>query len=355
MGLKVGDKVKFLNEEGGGIVSKLISSRMVNVAVEDGFDIPTLISELVVIEPAGHAENMFKEDFKIDFSSNNDLEEQQESEQHLLKIDLASNEAEGVYLALAPQDQKWMITGVLDIYLVNHTPYDILFNLLLKNADGAFYGYDYNSIPSESVLLINSLDREEIEAWKEGLVQVLYHNMKAGAAIAPANSTFKIKSNKLNNENSYRYSPLVNQNALVFSLSEVLLQEKFGVDEFKDDLEATKVLKAAEKKEIPLIDRYQVLPKIAEVDLHIAELIDNISGMESRDMFALQKKYFIDCLESAIQNNYKKVTFIHGVGNGILKNAIIKILKDYENIENQSASISKFGLGAIDVLIKPWE
>jgi dsDNA-specific endonuclease/ATPase MutS2 len=77
--------------------------------------------------------------------------------------------------------------------------------------------------------------------------------------------------------------------------------------------------------------------------------------MESRDMFALQKKYFIDCLESAIQNNYKKVTFIHGVGNGILKNAIIKILKDYENVENQSASISKFGLGAIDVLIKPWE
>ncbi len=355
MALKVGDKVKFLNESGGGVVSKLISSRMVNVAVEDGFDIPTLISELVVIEPAGHAENMFKEDFNVEMPSNPDFDKKQDEDQHLLKIDLTTNEAEGVYLALVPQDQKWMITGLLDIYLVNHTPYDILFNLLLKNAKGNFYGYDYNSIEAESALLLDSLDREEIEAWKEGLIQVLYHNVKEGPAMAPANSSFKIKSNKLNNENSYRYSPLVNQKALVFSLSEVLLQEKFGAEEFKDEPQEPKVVKAAEKKEIPLIDRYQVLPKIAEVDLHIGELIENISGMETRDMFALQKKYFIDCLESAILHNYKKVTFIHGVGNGILKNAIIKILKDYENVENHSASISKFGLGAIDVLIKPWE
>ncbi|PKP35052.1 MAG: hypothetical protein CVU00_04075 [Bacteroidetes bacterium HGW-Bacteroidetes-17] len=355
MGLKVGDRVKFLNESGGGIVSKILNPKMVNVAVEDGFDIPTMITELVVVEQGGHAENMFREDFKVDLSSNNYAEENQESETHLLKLNQVTDEAEGVYLALVPQDQKWMITGVLDVYIVNHTPFDILYNLMLKDSKGGYIGYDYNSIESESALLINSLEREEMEAWKEGVVQILYHNMKSGSAMMPANAVFRIKSNKLNNENSYHYSALVKQKALVFSLNEMLNQEKFGTEQFKGEDKEPKIVKAAEKKEIPLIDRHQILPRIAEVDLHIAELIDNISGMESRDMFALQKRYFQDCLDSAILHNYKKVTFIHGVGNGILKNAIITILKDYESVETHTASISKFGLGAIDVIIKPWE
>ncbi len=356
MGLKVGDKVKFLNEAGGGVVSKVISSKMVNVAVEDGFDIPTMVTDLVLVEPVvTHAESMFKEDFKVDLPSSIAVSESEDSDAQILKVDYAKNEANGIYLALVPQDQKWMITGILDIYLVNHTPYDILFNLMLKDDQGAYYGYDYNSIESENALLINSLDREEIEAWREGIVQVLYHNNEAGTAIMPANTVFKIKSNKLNNENSYKYSPLVNQKALVYSLNEILNQDKIGNVPIKDEEPERVIKKATEKKKSPLIDKHQTLPRMAEVDLHIAELIDNISGMESRDMFALQKKYFTDCLESAITNNYKKVTFIHGVGNGILKNAIIKILKDYDNVENQTASISKFGLGAIDVLIKPWE
>ncbi len=357
MGLKVGDKVKFLNESGGGIVSKIVNARMVNVSVEDGFDIPTLVSDLVLIEAAGgYAENLFKEDFKVEPPVKSaDQAEDFDQDIANLKINPSVKEAEGVYLALVPQDQKWLITGILDIYIVNHTSHDILFNLLLKNESGLYTGYDYNSIESESALLIDSLDREELAQWREGMVQILYHNLQAGAAIMPANAVFKIKNNKLNNENSYPYSALLNQKALIFSLNELLNQEKLGATELKDDVKDSSLGRASEKKEIPLIDKHQTLPKIAEVDLHIGELIDNVAGLESRDMFAIQKKYFKDCLESAIVNQYKKVTFIHGVGNGILKNAIIKILKDYENVENQSASISKFGLGAIDVLIRPWE
>ena len=63
-------------------------------------------------------------------------------------------------------------------------------------------------------------------------------------------------------------------------------------------------------------------------------------------------EYFKKAFHSAITNDYTKVTFIHGVGNGVLKSAIIKELEDYEGIENRMASISKFGVGAIDILIK---
>ena len=48
---KSGDKVKFLNEKGGGTVVRLIDSRMALVSIEDGFEIPVLMSDLV-IDPA---------------------------------------------------------------------------------------------------------------------------------------------------------------------------------------------------------------------------------------------------------------------------------------------------------------
>ena len=47
--VKLGDKVRFLNSIGGGTVIK-IDGRIATVLEEDGFEIPSIISELVVIE-----------------------------------------------------------------------------------------------------------------------------------------------------------------------------------------------------------------------------------------------------------------------------------------------------------------
>ena len=58
MGIKVGDRVRFLNSVGGGIVKKIVSKELVEVEDEDGFDIPTLISECVVVESKGAAEKI---------------------------------------------------------------------------------------------------------------------------------------------------------------------------------------------------------------------------------------------------------------------------------------------------------
>ena len=44
--IKVGDKVKFLNDVGGGVVTSFINKNMVNVENEDGFEIPYPISQL---------------------------------------------------------------------------------------------------------------------------------------------------------------------------------------------------------------------------------------------------------------------------------------------------------------------
>ena len=48
--MKIGDKVRFLSDVGGGIVRKFEKGNVVLVEDEDGFEIPALISECVVID-----------------------------------------------------------------------------------------------------------------------------------------------------------------------------------------------------------------------------------------------------------------------------------------------------------------
>ena len=48
--MKIGDKVRFLSEVGGGIVSGFQGKDIVLVQDEDGFDIPMPMREVVVIE-----------------------------------------------------------------------------------------------------------------------------------------------------------------------------------------------------------------------------------------------------------------------------------------------------------------
>lgn len=48
----IGDKVSFLNEKGGGIVTAINNKFIVTVTTTDGFDIPYLKSELVIVEKA---------------------------------------------------------------------------------------------------------------------------------------------------------------------------------------------------------------------------------------------------------------------------------------------------------------
>ena len=51
--MKIGDKVRFLNEIGGGVVTGFQDKGIVLVQDADGFDIPVRISECVVVEEQG--------------------------------------------------------------------------------------------------------------------------------------------------------------------------------------------------------------------------------------------------------------------------------------------------------------
>ena len=60
MNFKVGDKVKFLNEQGGGFISKIETPSLVYVSTNDGFDIPISTTELIKVEPKTASASFFK-------------------------------------------------------------------------------------------------------------------------------------------------------------------------------------------------------------------------------------------------------------------------------------------------------
>ncbi|MBP5327907.1 MAG: hypothetical protein J6Y98_08360 [Bacteroidales bacterium] len=98
--------------------------------------------------------------------------------------------------------------------------------------------------------------------------------------------------------------------------------------------------------------QHTVSPGEAEVDLHIDMLSEHPGDLTAHEAFEIQMHYFRLCMNHAFANKMKKVTFIHGVGKGILKDEILKELKQYDNIHFFDAPMSKFGVGATEVYFR---
>ena len=98
--------------------------------------------------------------------------------------------------------------------------------------------------------------------------------------------------------------------------------------------------------------QHQTAPGEAEVDLHIDMLSERPGDLSPHEAFEIQMHYFRLCMNHAFANKMKKVTFIHGVGHGILKDEILKELKQYDNIHYFDAPMSKYGVGATEVYFR---
>lgn len=352
MNLKTGDKVKFLNARGGGVVRKIIDTRMVSVEVEGGFEIPTLISELVRIDTDDTGGRFFSESF--DVSTKDELPDTRSPDDGRMK-DLPQNiigsrKSEDIFLAFVPHDQKWLITGLLDIFLINNTSCDILYNFIQKNEEGRYTGIDYGSVFTGSRLLITTIEREELGKWTDGYLQFLFHNNVTGELMPPFNSEVVIKGTKFFSEASYKESPMIDGKGIVVKITSLTDYKNMKKTVGEEQIQGRPKGRINERED--LIFSHQTAPREAEIDLHIYELLDDPSNLEKSEILEFQKGYFIRCLESAISNHFLKVTFIHGVGNGILKMVLLDLLKEYRGIEVIDAPMQKYGVGAIEIHIR---
>jgi hypothetical protein len=339
MKFEPGDKVKFLNDKGGGIIRRIIDSSTVEVAIEEGFDVPVLISNLIRVEGNDMSEKLFDVSYKVDVR----IEKPEETTRDTAfsGTHAAGRQTQGIYMILLPHNQKLLISGMFDIILVNHTEYDVLYNLFQRTSKG-FKGADYGSIGPEATAIIHTTEREALTPWMDGIIQLMFHKDENSSLINPAEQAFRIKSSRLDKEDNYLETPFVQGRAYMIRLYALPLP---GMEEKQE------VIEVKPKYDTSLIEKHRKTGDTAEVDLHIHALVDNAFGLSSSEIMTVQLDYVRRCLESAIAAGFEKVIFIHGVGAGILKIELRKIFESYDFIEFFDASIAKFGIGATEVII----
>ncbi len=356
MKFRKGDKVKFLNEQGGGVISKIVNPNLVHVTIEDGFDIPVLPSELIKTEEEStESSGVIGRSATPQAPTAPAIETDDSEEEDGTRSPLYYGKnavTKGVYLAFEPQDQKFLISGEINLYILNNTPFDVLYSLLTKNGE-KYVNKDYDTVFSEEKTLIDSINREELPEYLQGYVQMMFLKDETEEVLMPVNSGFKVQGSKFYHENSFKKSPLLNAQAIVVTLTELAEVEKVNDKSALKKLSEKKSTQVRKpQKPQALIDRHKTGTLEAEVDLHISGLREDYNKMSSSEILTYQLSYFETTLESALLHQYQKVVYIHGIGNGTLKNELRKKIKsEYPDLMVRNAPFTQYGNGAIEVLL----
>lgn len=344
--MKAGDKVRFLNAVGGGVVKSVISKTMVNVEDYDGFEIPTLISELVVVDDSlsMNAEKRFAR-----IRANEKKEEQPEVKE-APKAEpkfIAGKNAPEFYMAFVPQNEVNPVDGEMKVYLVNNSNNFLLYNYShLKN--NLYRSVESGKMNPNSKRYLESFTRMDLNELPEFQFQLLFFLEESPKLESPAVKSIRLNPVKFYKQNSYEKTRYFAQNALIISLLAPDLETE--VDKLTGP-ELTKIVQ--EKAEPKVIVKRTVSPELTEIDLHIHELLEDTRGMTNHEMLEVQLGRFRNELETAIANGTRRIVFIHGIGNGTLKQELRKELgTKYKKYDFQDASFKEYGYGATMVILK---
>jgi len=148
--------------------------------------------------------------------------------------------------------------------------------------------------------------------------------------------------------NSYTKTRFFTQTAMIFPL----LGPDMEVEMAK--LTVTDLSKITFEKEEPkVVVKRTMSPDLVEIDLHIHELLEDTRNLTNHEMLEVQLGKFRNELESAIANGTRRIVFIHGVGNGTLKQELRQELTTkYKKYDFQDASFKEYGYGATMVILR---
>jgi len=69
---------------------------------------------------------------------------------------------------------------------------------------------------------------------------------------------------------------------------------------------------------------------ILKVDLHIELLRDNVQYLDNFEIVQIQLDLCQKKIEKALNSNYQKIIIVHGIGTGVLKAEVHKLLNHYQ-------------------------
>jgi hypothetical protein len=329
MKLKIGDKVRFLNETGEGIVTRFKDKETVFVEVSEGFEIPYPARQLVPI----HTELILNS----------------ETDGSLGIHETTVNEA--IYFVIEPDHELPILVNEYNLYLFNSSSYSLMYTYSVRD-EAYFQTLKHGEAGTNQKVLLKQVKFPFFKEYAYHKLECLLFKNTHFKTQLPITETIFVNHKNLDERN------LVKHNGFKFPVHLFLLKDQFAVFEnVKQELNSDDVARLNDMKEYKSktgtskSHKEQLKKLEAEVDLHIEELVDNVSGLNHHQILTIQIERFEKELDKAILNGIKKVVFIHGVGNGRLKHEIQNRLKLTEGLTFQDASYRLYGYGATQVNI----
>ncbi len=362
---KKGDKVKFLNDVGTGIITSVKDDQTVMVESDMGFEIPYPMKELLITE---------KEEETIDDIAEADVEEEIPMHEDSTEVPFRNPETNAppagntkksqdpeqdeqeptdiqLLFALVPKEDD-IKSDQLDAYLINDSNYHVLFSIGLfekEHTQPVLNG----SLNPDTKIYIDQLTREYLSKHADWSFQFILYRNTNYRFLNPVVCKVNLQPLTLFEGKSYQKNDYFDQKALIYSLHSQTFQD------YLDLLSGDDIQKVIKEKEVQnkVVDtpskKQEKTKNTREIDLHIHELVEDETSLSDGDKLDLQLHHFKKGLENALEDNESKIVFIHGKGTGRLRHEIRRILeRDYPQYSYQDASFQEYGFGATLVLLK---
>ena len=400
--MKIGDKVQFLSEIGGGKIAGFQGKDIALVEDEDGFQIPTPISDLVVmssgdeyassksaVKKSGEsvAEASDPDTFnmsvkaKINAMTDDVLDDEEEYDATDREITYKAKVEErkggnvlNVYYAFVPEDVKNFSKSTFACYLVNDSNYYV--HYLYMSVDGqAFKLRGEGELEPNTKLYIESFALDQLNEIDRVRFQLLsFKRDKDFVAKPVCDVQFRIDKVKFYKYHTFQSNEFFDTPSLLYPVvknDEVAQLKPVEADKLiyveeqdaegkpkKGALNTTgdvsyKKLKGLESLNTSSHQSKKSNDDLVVVDLHADQLLETTAGMGTSDILNYQLDFFRRKLEENRHNKGRRIIFIHGKGEGVLRHAIVNELRyRYKNYPYQDASFQEYGYGATQVTIR---
>ena len=350
--MKIGDKVRFLSEVGGGIVKGFQGKDIVLVEDADGFDIPMPMRECVVIDTDDY--NMKRKAAPAPSKAEGPAKPMKpEMPAVQRQPETRGGDMLNVMLAFVPEDVKAISSTSFEAYLVNDSNYYLYYTYL--SAEGkAWKVRSHGLVDPNTKLFLEGFAKDVLNEMERVAVQFIAFKDGKTFAMKPSVSVeLRIDTVKFYKLHTFRESDFFEEPALVYDIVTNDVPVKQVYVSAEDIQVALLQKKEVEKPRSQPIVKRSSSNGIIEIDLHINELLDDAHGMSNSEILNYQLDKFREVMEKYKGKREQKIVFIHGKGDGVLRKALLDELKrKYNTCRYQDASFQEYGFGATLVTIR---
>lgn len=351
MQIKIGDTVRYLNAVGGGRVVRITGD--VAYVDEDGFETPVLARECVVVGAVSKLNNPVNPPKSPAKAA--PVKDDVPAPTALPVVETKGGDTMNVVLGFEASDLKTISQATFDAYIVNDSNYYLYVSVATRGTESAEWTLRYDGMIEPNIQeFIGEFVREDLPAMDRIMVQyVAFKRGKGYEAKMPCSVELKVDTTKFAKLHCFRANPYFDVPVIAF---DIVANDKSAeaASLAREDVAA---MVASRKDPVATPkQQHKKAPEhrdVIEVDLHIDELVDTTAGLSPADMLNLQIDRFCRVMDENLKHVGQKIVFIHGKGEGVLRQAIMKELTHrYKGHDVQDASFREYGFGATQVTIK---